>query len=359
VTLGRATKRQTRQQGQLEVAFRAVVRQQGKADSTADCYWEWTEKYIRWVAAREKRFVHPKDLGKLDVEQYLSWLSNHERVSSGTQNQAFAALCYLYRWIVKQPLENVSALRSKRPVGTREVVDQAEIVALFSELSGVPLLCARMMYGSSFRIGELANIRIKDISFERKQITVRAGKGKKDRMVGFPEILHESVRRQIDSMRVLWQSDVSDGLNGVSLPDAYGRKSPGARLDFAWWYLFSADQYSKCPHTGSLYRHHRDMDNVGRIIHKAAVRCGCSKRITSHCLRHSFATHSLENGVPIHVLQKLMGHTDIRTTETYLHVTKDGVTSAKSPLESLLEDPQSVRREKPSEPFKIRLFSAG
>lgn len=355
--LGKATKKQLKKPGELETALRRSIRSQGKADSTADCYWEWTEKFLRWVHSERKQWVHPREMGRDEVERFLSMLGNDRRVSATTQNQAFSALCYLYRWVIKQPIENCSALRSKTPSGVREVVDESELVRIFDEMSGVPLLCSRMMYGCNFRIGELGNLRIKDISFERNQIIIRGGKGKKDRIVQFPEILHSAVSRQVESMRVLWSADCADGLNGVSMPDAFGRKSPKARNEFAWYYLFCADEYSKCPHTGKLFRHHRDMDNVARQIKNAAIRAGIEKRITSHCLRHSYATHSLENGVPIHVLQKLMGHTSIETTESYLHVQNDGITSAKSPLESLLEQPEIASEQRKGQAKQtLRLF---
>jgi integron integrase len=356
--LGKATKKQLKKPGELETALRRMIHAQGKADSTADCYWEWTEKYIKWASARQKRWVHPKEMGRAEVERYLSWLANDRRISSTTQNQAFSALCYLYRWVIRVPIEDCSALRSKTPDGIREVVDESELVKLFDELSGIPLLCASMMYGSNFRIGELGRLRMKDLSFERRQIIIRGAKGKKDRIVPFPELIHAAVRSQIESMRVLWRADCEDGLNGVSLPDAFGRKSPRAHNEFAWYYLFSADDYSKCPHTGKLFRHHRDMDNVARQIKNAAIRAGLEKRITSHCLRHSYATHSLENGVPIHVVQKLMGHASIETTETYLHVSKKGITSAKSPLETMLEVPKIAdeKRNIPEERQTLRLF---
>ena len=343
-----------------EKTLREKIRSQGKERSTADAYWHWWQRYVQYL--REKK-IGKETQAERAVERFLVTLANKENVSANTQNQAFSAICYVYRHCLNRPLVEVSALRAKAPQRVREVVDQSEIVAMFEQLHGPALLCARMMYASSFRIGELAKIRIKDVSFERKQITIHAGKGKKDRVVGFPSVLHEAVRRQIESMRVLWKSDVAEGLNGVSLPDAWGRKSPKSRLDFAWWYLFAAEDYSRCPLDGKLYRHHRCMDHIGRQINQAAIKSGCSKRITSHCLRHSFATHSLENGVPIHVIQKLMGHTDIATTETYLHVTKDGATAAKSPLEVLLASPSSVRDEShtpiadPVQPAaKLKLF---
>jgi integron integrase len=342
MTLGKQYKRHMRPQGELEKSLRAMIRSQGKADSTADCYWQWIEDFIRWTGKQRGELLHPKNYGRQEVERWLSMLANERRLASKSQNQAFSALCYLYRWIIKSPLENVSALRSKLPTGVRDVLDQSEVVALFANLSGVPLLCAKMMYGSSFRIGELGKLRIKDIHFERKQIIIRGAKGKKDRIVPFPESIHADVRRQIESMRVVWRNDVADGLTGVSLPDAYGRKCPSAHKDFAWWYLFSADSYSKCPYTGKLFRHHRDMDHVGRLIKSAAIKSGCAKRITSHNLRHSFCTHGLEIGAHPHVMQKIMGHADLETTMGYAHVSKDGITATKSPLDSLPSQPSPM-----------------
>lgn len=338
-----------------EKTLREKIRSQGKETSTADAYWHWWQRYVNYLRANK---IGKETQAERAVERFLSTLANHGNVSSNTQNQAFSALCYVYRHCLNRPLENVSALRAKAPQRVREVVDQSELLAMFEHLHGPALLCARMMYASSFRIGELAKIRIKDISFERKQITIHAGKGKKDRVVGFPAVLHDAVRRQIESMKILWQNDVAEKLNGVSLPDAWGRKSPRSRLDFAWWYLFAADDYSRCPLDGKLYRHHRCMDHIGRQINQAAIKSGCSKRITSHCLRHSFATHSLENGVPIHVIQKLMGHTDIKTTETYLHVTKDGATAAPSPLTQLLAQPkmQAPEDERVTGPVPLKVY---
>lgn len=340
----------------IEEQLRETIRMQGKADSTADAYWGWVRQFLLFAREKRGQWVHPSELRERQVEIWLKHLANHEDVSANTQNQAFSALCYLYRHVLKQPLEGVSALRAKRPDRVRDVLDQSELVELFDNLRGQALLAARMMYASSFRIGEIGEIRIKDISFDRKQITIRGGKGQKDRLVGFPVILHDSVRRQIESMKVLWRGDVAEGRNGVSLPNRFGVKSPGSHREFAWYYLFTAGDESKCPHTGRLYRHHQDMGHIARQIKLAAVKCGFAKRVTSHCLRHSFATHSIESGVPIHVVQRLMGHSDIATTERYLHVSKDGATAAKSPLEDLLRNPVERRVDQESA-FVPRLFT--
>jgi integron integrase len=338
----------------LEQQLRDMVRVQNKSDDTAEAYWGWVKKYLLFARDKRGKWVHPSELRERQFEIWLKHLAVKENVSANTQNQAFSAICYLYKHVLKAPLENVSAFRAKRPDAIRDVLDQSELIELFANLRGQALLAARMMYASSFRIGEIGDVRIKDIYFERKQIMIRSGKGQKGREVSFPEILHDDVRRQIESMKVLWKSDVTEGRNGVSLPNRFGIKSPSSHRDFAWYYLFSADNESKCPHTGKLYRHHQDTGHIARQIKLAAQRCGFSKRVTSHCLRHSFATHSIENGVPIHIVQKIMGHTDIRTTERYLHLAKDGVTSAKSPIESIAaqKPPLEEMLRNPSQQFK-------
>jgi integron integrase len=343
----------------LEQQLREKIRSQGKADSTADAYWYWVERFLRFAKEKRGDWVQPADMGKRQVEIFLSSLANDGDVSANTQNQAFSALCYLYREVVGTPLENVSALRAKRPQTIRDVIDVSEVVRLFAELVGVAKLVAMLMYASSFRIGEVGRLRMKDISFERRQIAIRNSKGEKSRVVGFPDCIHAAVERQIESMRVLWRHDIANGLNGVSLPRAFGRKSPNAHKELAWWYIFAADNYSKCPHSGRLLRHHIDMGHIGRQIKQAAIRAEIPKRVTSHVLRHSFATHSLENGVPVHVVQALMGHDSLETTQGYLHVTKDGATAAKSPLESLLANPQIAidRRREDQEPPRLRVWA--
>lgn len=344
----------------LEEQLRQKIRSQGKAESTADAYWHWVNRFIRFAKEKRGEWVHPRELGKRQVEIFLSHLANRENVSANTQNQAFSALCYLYKHIIEKPLEDVSALRAKTPQRVRDVLDQSEIIGLFGELDGIALTVARMMYASSFRIGEVGRIRVKDVSFERRQIIVRGAKGEKDRVVGFPAILHPVIERQIESVKVIWRDDNANGRNGVSLPKAFGRKSPSAHLELAWYYLFPSDSESRCQVSGRLLRHHRDMGHIARQIKQAAKRAEIPKHITSHCLRHSFATHSLESGVPVHVVQALMGHASIETTESYLHVTIDGATSAKSPLSELaevLKDPPRREKDSPAttEPI-IKLF---
>jgi integron integrase len=325
------------------------IRATGRSELTFKTYWGWCEKYIDFLRQHAEEFRNPELTSRSKAERWLSSLANgKEWVSKNTQNLALQSICYLYREVLKQPLEGVSALRSKRPENVREVVDQSELIRLFRALRGVELLAAQLMYGCGLRIGDVAKLRIKDISFERSQIHIHSGKGDKSRYVPFPNVLHEPVKKQIESMRVVHADDVRQNLNGVSLPDGFGRKCKSAHLEFAWWYLFASDNYSKCHRSGTLYRHHRDKSHIGRLIKDAVKRAGIDKRITSHCLRHSWATHSNEMGVDIRTLQVLLGHTDIRTTEIYVHANKDKATASKSPLESLLANPdlqQEIRKE--------------
>lgn len=338
------------------------IRATGRSEETFKTYWFWCEKFFRFVKDQSGSWKHPRECGRAEVEAWLSSLANgKEWVSKNTQNLALQSVCYLYREVIRKPLEDINALRSKRPENVREVVDQSELVKLFAALRGVELLAAQLMYGCGLRIGDVAKLRIKDISFERRQIHIHSGKGDKSRYVAFPECLHDLVRKQIESMRVLHADDIRQGLNGVSLPDGFGRKSPKAHLEFAWWYLFASDNYSKCPRSGTLYRHHRDKSHIGRLIKNAVSRAGIDKRITSHCLRHSWATHSNEMGVDIRTLQVLLGHTDIRTTEIYVHANKDKATASKNPLESLLANPnlQAEVRAKHEERMRpgLRIFA--
>jgi integron integrase len=316
----------------FEQQIRERIRLQHKSDSTADAYVHWFRRFLEFCRLNQ---LGKETRAEIATEKFLGHLANRERVSANTQNQAFSALCYVYREVFNRPLEGVSALRAKRPDRVRDVCDQSELQMIFNCLTGPNRLACQLMYAAGLRSGELGSIRMKDIDFNRRQIHVWGAKGSKDRVVQFPNVLHEPVLRQMESVKVLWRADLADRMNGVSLPDAWGRKSPSSRLDFAWYYLFASDHYSRCQHTGRMYRHHRDSSGFSKALKSAVRQCGIPKRITPHCLRHSFASHSLEGGVPIHVLQELMGHTSIETTETYLHVSKHGATAARSPIEYL------------------------
>lgn len=309
----------------VQIEIETKIRSQHKEQSTADAYWGWVKRYFDYC----KRNGLGKEIqAEAAVTQFLSSLANVDNVSANTQNQAFAALCYYYGTVRNRPLVGVSALRAKRPDAVRSILNQEELISMFNNLSGIALLASRMMYASGFRIGELGKLRIKDIDFERCQIQVCRSKHGKTRTVKFPAVLHEHVQR--------------------------------ARMDFGWWYLLTADEYSQCPHTGKLYRHHRDMDHIARLIKRGCQDAGITKKITSHCLRHTYCTNSIESGVAIHFVQQLMGHSSLETTQVYAHASINGATSAKSPLETLLSNPATVkeiRKEQEQQNPTLRIFA--
>ncbi len=311
------------------------IRAAGLSESTFKTYWQWCDKYIDYLHANASEL---KDLdSRTKAERWLSSLANGKNwVSKNTQNVALQSICYLYREVLNKPLDGVNALRAKCPQNIPEVADQSEIKELLKHLRGVELLAVYLMYGCGLRIGDVVKLRMKDISFERCQIHIHSGKGDKSRYVPFPESIHEATRKQIESMRVLFEDDMRQGLNGVSLPDGFGRKSPSSHKSFAWWYLFASDNYSRCPRSEVLYRHHRDKSHIGRLIKRAVEKAGVDKRITSHTFRHSWATHSNEMGVDIRTLQVLLGHSNLETTEIYVHANKKRATASSNPLEALL-----------------------
>lgn len=337
-----------KQRAEIRTELFELVNAQGKSRSTAKSYWHWFCRFLDFNLANPA----PSLTAEESATRFLSHLANRECVSSNTQNQALAALCYVYEWVFKRPLVGVNSHRAKKPDRIRDVCDTEEIKALIENMTGIHRLMVCVIYGcSGLRIGEVHRLRVKDFSFERKQLHIWDAKGSKDRVVQFPAILHEPVRHQMEVVKTVWRYDNDNRLNGVSLPDAFGRKSKSAHLEFAWYWLFPAEHYSKHPETKQFLRHHRHESGLQKAIRAGVRKAGVPKRITAHCIRHSSATHAIEHGTPIHVLKELMGHISIETTETYLHVSKDGVTSAKSPIDTL-----GLVLNKP--PATIKLFTA-
>lgn len=283
--------------------------------------------------------------GREAVERWLTYLACDLIVADSTQNTALQSVCFLYRHVCGRPLENVNAIRAKKSQRIIEVPEREDVAALINAQKGPNRLITLLMYASGMRVSDVVRLRVKDLYFNRQQIHLHRGKGRKDRRVQFPKCLHDAVCRQVESVRLLWREDCERGSNGVSLTAGYSRKHKSAHHDFKWYYLFPSDNETRCPDTGVLYRHHRNRSSVSRQIKKDAEIAGIDKRMTSHILRHAWAVHSLENGVDIRTIQELAGHSDIRTTAAYLHAKKDGVTAAPSPLASLLEKP--IRPEKP------------
>lgn len=312
------------------------IKLQGLSSKTFDTYALYCNEYFRFLKNHFGGWRHPVEVGRVEIEAWLTHKANVERCAKSTQNTALQSVLYLYREILGIQIENVSAMRAKRAQHTREVMSVEDVSRLFNELCGVDLLAAQLMYGCGLRIGDTVGLRLKDINFDRKQLSIKAGKGDKWRFTSFPEVIHESVRRQIDSVRVIWRHDQNQNPNGVALPDSYRRKAPSAANDLRWYWLFPSDNLSR-GEDGLLCRWHRHEDHISRQISGAAKRAGIMTRVTSHVLRHSYATHAHEQGVPMRTLMELLGHSDIRTTEIYVHSDQHQATAAKSPLESLYQ----------------------
>lgn len=338
--------------------MRLKIKTQGLSLKTFETYAKYCNEFFKFLKVSKGQWTHPKEAGRAEIEAWLTHKANVEHCSKNTQNTALQSVLYLYRHVLGVEIQNVSAMRAKRAYHTREVMSVEEVAALFNELAGVDLLAAQLMYGCGLRISDVVGLRLKDISFDRSQLSIKAGKGDKWRFTCFPEVIHESVRRQINSVRVLWSRDQDQNPNGVALPDSYRKKCPSAALDLRWYWLFPSDNLSR-GEDKILCRWHRDSDHICRQISQASKRAGIMTRVTSHVLRHSYATHAHEQGVPMRTLMDLLGHNDIRTTEIYVHADQHKATSAKSPLESLLANPslqQGLQSTQPEE-IKLRIFA--
>ena len=296
---------------------------------TERAYVDWIKRFIQANGRR-----HPRELGGREVEAFLSLLAVRGRVAASTQNQALAALLFLYREVLKTELlwmEKV--VRAKRPERVPVVLSVAEVRALLAVLEGRPWLLASLLYGSGMRLMEVLRLRIKDVDFGRGEITVREGKGARDRRTVLPASLVEPLQRQVERARALHAADLREGLGEAWLPFALARKYPNAGREPGWQYLFPSERRSVDPRDGVERRHHLDDQVVGRALKAAARQVGLVKPVSAHTLRHSFATHLLEAGYDIRTVQELLGHKDVATTQIYTHVLNRGAGGVLSPLD--------------------------
>jgi integron integrase len=319
--------------------FRAAVRARNCADSTFHAYWSHVVEFLKFVRIENRgEWVRPEEIHNPTdaVERFLSKLANVGKVSASTQNQALAALLFLYRYVLKSPLGNVDAVRARKSLYLPVVMSRDEVKKVLEHLRGVHLLQAQLLYGCGLRLKECLTLRVKDIDFNLGRIQLWDTKGKAGRLVPLPNVLIEPLQNQIAHVRRLHTSDARNGIARVALPRAFERKSPKAAKQLAWYFLFASNSLSTCPDTGRLGRHHQDESNIGRQISKAAETAKLTKRISPHTFRHSFATHLLQAGTDIRVVQDLLGHKDLATTQIYLHVTTSSVAATISPLQTLL-----------------------
>ncbi len=294
------------------------------------------QAYTAWV----RRFVmfngrcHPSELGAAEVRAFLSSLATRERVSAATQNQARAALVFLYRDVLRLPLDSLDGVvTAKRPHRLPSVLDRQEVHRVLDELSGVPQLVAGLLYGSGLRLLEALQLRVKDVDRSSREIVVRGGKGAKDRVTVLPDILIEPLIRQLADARRVHDDDLARGGGQTRLPPSFVRKNPGAAREWKWQFVFPAARTYRDRTDGVIYRHHVHETVIQRAVHDAALRSGIPKRVTCHTFRHSFATHLLESGYDIRTVQELLGHSDVRTTMIYTHVLNRGGRGVRSPMD--------------------------
>jgi len=314
---------------------RAKIRLKHYSLRTEQVYLQWMRRYIRANGLR-----HPRELDESALETFLTGLATRQRVSASTQNQALSALLFLYREVlaIKLPwMENVVRAKGSRRLPV--VLSKGEVALLLRNLSGRNWLMASLLYGSGLRLMECLRLRVKDVDIARNEITVREGKGAKDRRTVLPASLKDALLRQMDDVRVLHAADLEAGFGAVSLPFALARKYPNAPKELGWQYMFPATRRAVDPRDGNEKRHHLDEKVLQRAVSTSARAAGIRKPVSPHTLRHSFATHLLEAGADIRTIQELMGHKDVATTQIYTHVLNRGAGGVVSPLDRCGETP--------------------
>ena len=317
-------------------SVRRTVRVRHMSYSTEKAYLGWVERYVRFHARRAGRFVHPRTLREDDVEAFLNHLATDRAVAASTQTQALSALLFLYDAVLDAPLDVMAGLtRVRKPPRMPTVLSRDETAALFRHIHGVHRLTCGLLYGAGLRISGCLRLRVKDLDLDRQQVTVRRGKGDRDRVTVLPAALVGPLRAHLETVRALHAADLADGLGDTVLPNAYARKHPGAARAFGWQFLFPSTRISADPRTGLLHRHHRSPSAVRTAVRQAARRAGIDKRVTCHTLRHSFATHLIESGTDVRTVQELLGHAKLATTQVYLHVATLNGLGVRSPLDRL------------------------
>ena len=293
------------------------------------------EQYIRWIVHYIKyhKLQHPSKLNEKDVEKYLTYLAVNRRVAPSTQNLALSAILFLYKEVLKVELKgDISAIRAFRSRRLPVVLSRLEVNKLIKSEDGTKKLIMEMLYGSGLRVNELVNLRIKDIDFDLKRINVIAGKGSKDRITLLPEPIINKLRSHISKVTELHDEDLRNGYGTAFLPNRLGKKYKGMGREHIWQFLFPSSKLFNDPVTGNKGRWHLDTATISRIVRRAALKCKIPKRVTPHTLRHTFATHLMESGTNLRIIQELMGHSTPETTMIYTHVMETNL-QVKSPLE--------------------------
>ncbi|MFH1094532.1 MAG: integron integrase [Candidatus Omnitrophota bacterium] len=315
---------------------RELIRIKHYAYSTERTYLRWIGKFFEYMTVTRHK---NKQIETGDIKDFLTYLAVKMRVSSSTQNQAFNAVLFLFRDVLKIETGSVGkAVRAKRGIRLPVVLSIEEVKRLFEALEGRNRLLLQLLYGTGLRLMELIRLRVQDVDFEGNRIFIRAGKGDKDRVTVLPAFIKDKLAGHLEAAKIIFEKDLSLGYGEVYLPNALERKYPNAAKDWRWQYMFAANNLSVDPHGGKVRRHHIGEKVVQSAMRNAVRKAGIIKHATVHTLRHSFATHLLQKGVNIREIQELLGHKNVETTMIYTHVVRNMSNAPKSPLDSLYEN---------------------
>ena len=309
---------------------RDALRVKHYAYRTEESYVQWIRRYILFHNKR-----HPKDMAEPEVQAFLTHLAVEGNVAASTQNQALSALLFLYRHVLKQPLsESIDAARARQSKHVPTVLTPEEVQQVLKRLEGTHQLLAKLLYGAGLRVKEGLRLRVKDLDFAQNQLIIRDAKGNKDRLTILPQSLIAPLQAHLIQVKQTFQDDLALGHGAVYLPFALERKYPNANREWKWQYVFPAKQRSIDPRSGEVRRHHLDDGILQRSLKQAVHIAQIDKNVSCHTLRHSFATHLLQNGYDIRTVQELLGHKDVKTTMIYTHVLNKGGLGVRSPLDT-------------------------
>jgi len=309
--------------------LRQLIRTKHLSIRTEKTYVQWAKRYILY-----HKKTHPAKMGTAHINQFLTFLAVKRNVAASTQNQALNAIVFMYKHLLNQNTTNIGEyVRAKRSQRLPVVLTKDEANELFKHLNGVYKLIAGLLYGSGLRIMECMRLRIKDVDFKYKCITVRDGKGQKDRVTMLPDKITHRLKLQIEKAKIIHHQDINDGISPVYLPFAIERKYKNAGKDWRWQYVFPAPNLAIDPRSGIKRRHHLSENRMQKEIHIALLKSEISKPASCHTLRHSFATQLLDSGYDIRTVQELLGHKNLNTTMIYTHILKKGGKGVKSPLD--------------------------
>ena len=312
---------------------RDVMRLKHYSIHTERSYCDWIKRYVQYYRMTGRDDFND---GEKKIERFLTHLAVEKHVAPSTQNQAMNALVFLYKKVLKVPLDQeINAIRAKKKENIPEVMTREEVRQMITIMEGTPQLIVKILYGSGLRIKEVVRLRVQDIDYALKKLTVRDGKGNKDRITTFPGTIIPMLENHLKKVKLLFQQDLNQGYGEVYLPYALDRKYRNAAHEWRWQYVFPSRNLSTDPRTGKTRRHHTDPSVVNKAIKVASRKLQMQKRITAHTFRHSFATHLLERGTDIRTIQALLGHRDVSTTMIYTHILKQGGHGVPSPLDDL------------------------